>query len=257
MKKLFLVLLLLLSTLHGFDSIQTIILAAGRSSRFDGPLTKLATPVCGTPLVLHPISVAAQLQLPITLVLGHQKELIKQIVQENGYSFDFVIQEKQLGTGHALQCSQSAWKKDNILVLNGDMPMVEVKHIKTICETHIKENADVTFAVSYNIDPDGAFGRIVSNNNGTFIVEKKEFTGTYEEYPLINSGIYIFKRSYIEKYIDMLEKNKKTNEYNITDLVNMANDIGAKISTAQLSYHFGANTKEDIAKVEKIYNQKK
>ncbi len=257
MKKLFLVLLLLLSDLRGFDSIQTIVLAAGRSSRFVGPVTKLATLVCGEPLVLHPISVAAQLQLPITLVLGHQKELIKKIVQDSGYSFNFVIQKKQFGTGHALQCSQPTWTKEHILVLNGDMPMVEVKHIKTVCETHIKENADVTFAVSYNIDPDGAFGRIVTNKNGTFIVEKKDFTGTYQEYPMINSGIYIFRRQYLEKTIDKLEPNAKTNEYNITDLVNMANENGAKIRSAQLSYHFGANTKEDIAKVEKIYDKEK
>ena len=253
MKRVTLLLLLLLSNLRGLDTIQTIILAAGKSSRFEGPVTKLATSVCGTPLILHPIRVAAELQLPLTLVLGHQKELIQEIVHTAGYHFDSVVQEKQLGTGHALQTSRQHWHKDHILVLNGDMPMIGIDDIKTICETHLKEQADATFGVSYNVDPDGAFGRVVTDDKGTFIVEKKDFIGSYKDYPMINSGIYIFKRSYLEKYIDKLVPNKKSGEYNITDLINMANELDAIIRTARGTYHFGANTKEDIEKVEQTY----
>src|SRR5580692_4726335 len=107
------------------NNIQAIVLAAGKASRFNTHKTKLAEPICGQPMILFITTLLEKLGIHTTLVIGHEKEIIKDIVkQRHGESIPFIVQEQQLGTGHALACTASEWKKEHILVINGDMPLI-------------------------------------------------------------------------------------------------------------------------------------
>src|SRR5258708_24057419 len=98
-------------------NIQAIILAAGKSTRFNTERTKLAQTLCGQAMILFPTKLLQQLQITTTTVVGYQQEVIKKIISaEHGDTIAFVVQENQQGTGHALACTKSLWEKDHILV---------------------------------------------------------------------------------------------------------------------------------------------
>src|SRR5687768_15252275 len=98
-------------------TIQAIILAAGKSTRFNTEKTKLLYTICGQAMILFSTKLLEQLHIPTTVIVGYQEELIKNtITKEHNNTITFVTQENQNGTGHALACSQSLWNKDHILV---------------------------------------------------------------------------------------------------------------------------------------------
>src|SRR5207237_2607934 len=95
------------------NNIQAIILAAGKSTRFHTDRTKLAETICGQAMILFPTKLLAQLHIATTIVVGYQQEIIRSLIaQEHTEHFEFAVQEKQEGTGHALACTQASWQKD-------------------------------------------------------------------------------------------------------------------------------------------------
>ncbi len=159
------------------STIQVIILAAGMGSRFKVDTSKMLMPICGQPMVLYPPQLFNKLQIPITIIVGFQKEHVKSaITAANIPNITFVEQPKPLGTGHALLCSQSTWQADNILVMNGDMPLVTNEIIKKLCKQHLEQNAAISLITAYNADPSSTYGRIVLKDGITKIVEANILT---------------------------------------------------------------------------------
>jgi bifunctional UDP-N-acetylglucosamine pyrophosphorylase / glucosamine-1-phosphate N-acetyltransferase len=237
-------------------SVQAVVLAAGRAKRFNTATSKLLATICGQEMVLYGTQALAELKIPTTLVIGYQGELVRQVV-ERFHGTDqvtFVTQERQEGTGHAVLCTRSYWQQEHILVLNGDMPLVTPDLIKALCDAHIKTNATVSLVVAHNTEPSGAYGRIVKEGNTVKIVEAKEFTADINDHPLINAGIYLFKRSFIEQHLPTLEKNKTSNELYITDLVGIASRQQEIIATVTVPFDRvrGINTLKELWTAEQI-----
>jgi bifunctional UDP-N-acetylglucosamine pyrophosphorylase/glucosamine-1-phosphate N-acetyltransferase len=102
-----------------------VVLAAGRSTRFKTQKSKQLYPICGQAMVVYPLRVLESLSIPISLVLGYQRDEIRHEVEREGVKdVAFVVQEEQKGTGHALACTQHTWDKEHLLVLNGDTPLI-------------------------------------------------------------------------------------------------------------------------------------
>src|ERR1700733_13731738 len=121
--------------------VQAIILAAGKSTRFNTEKTKLATTLCGQAMILFPTKLLEDLEISTTVVVGYQQELVKNIIiAEHGNTINFVTQEKQEGTGHALACTQEYWVQDHILVINGDVPLITEETISSLYNEHIKND---------------------------------------------------------------------------------------------------------------------
>ena len=114
------------------NSTQAIILAAGRSSRFNTEKSKLLYSVCGQAMIMYPIKAIAKTKIPITAVLGYRAEEVRSEIEKANLDaqINFVKQEEQLGTGHAVKISREKWEKDNILILNGDAPFLTYELIK-------------------------------------------------------------------------------------------------------------------------------
>ena len=163
--------------------VQAVILAAGKSSRFKTGKTKLIEELCGREMILYPTKLFSSLHVPITMVVGFQKELIEDTVQKHfGDTVLFVEQIEQRGTGDAIKTSQPTWTQDHILVMNGDMPLVATDTVEELYAKHKKEDAAISFVTAHNCDPTaGNYGRIVQDDNSIEIVEAKEFKGDISE----------------------------------------------------------------------------
>lgn len=243
---------LCLGTTH---DVQAIVLAAGHGSRLKTGITKMITPICGQPMVLYTLKLLEKLKLPTTVVIGYQKEVVKAAIEKgNIENIQFAEQTVQLGTGHALLASKPTWHAQTILVLNGDMPLIDELTMRTLIEEHKKNNAAISIATSYNIDPANTFGRIVRENEIVKIVEKKHFTHSITDFPHVNVGMYIIDRAFLEKYAGTVEKNNVTGEFYITDLVEIASRNNLPVITQEFPFDtfYGVNTFQELSQVEQI-----
>jgi bifunctional UDP-N-acetylglucosamine pyrophosphorylase / glucosamine-1-phosphate N-acetyltransferase len=170
----------------------------------------------------------------------------------------FATQEEALGTGHALMCSQIYWAYDNILVLNGDMPLITPDLIAELMHEHIQSDAVITFVTAIPDTMHHAYGRVIINDTSIHIVEAKDFTGdTTKPYP-INAGIYLFKRSFLEQHASALQPNNVQKQLYITDFIGIASKQGLKVNTITCEYDLvrGVNTLTEFSTVNELMRQK-
>ncbi|HEV2917294.1 MAG TPA: NTP transferase domain-containing protein [Candidatus Babeliales bacterium] len=233
--------------------IQAIILAAGMSSRFGLESNKLITPLWGVPLIVHVLQKIEPLDIPITIIIGHQREQIKDAIQTwiKKKSISFVIQEQQKGTGHAIACSKQEWSAEHILILNGDMPLVTQNTITDLYKQHKETNATASFVTAIPDTVDHAYGRVIHDNEIIKIVESKDFVGNRSMLYPINAGIYLFKRDFLYTAIDRLTTNNASKEFYLTDLIGLASVQQNDVSCLQVPFDTirGVNTTIEFAQV--------
>lgn len=238
------------------NNLQAIILAAGKSSRFKTNHSKLLEKICGQEMILYITKLLSGFEVQTTVVVGYQREMIEAAIKNNHQeNINFVHQEQQLGTGHALMCTQELWQNNHILVLNGDVPLITADCIETLYKKHISQNADISFIVAHNIDPDlSAYGRVIQEGSSIKIVEAKDDTRENSEHCCINAGIYLFKKDFLNNNINEISKSKVTGELYITDLINIACKKGFKVETvsAQVDVIRGINTLKELWAAEQI-----
>lgn len=238
------------------QKLQAIVLAAGKSIRFKTGKSKLLERICGQEMITYPIKVLSQLNIDITTVVGYEKEKIQEILQTASNTYiQFITQEKQLGTGHALKCTKQLWNKEYILVLNGDIPLITKDIIKKLYDKHIETKAAISFVIAHNPDPSmKSYGRIVKTQNTIQIVEARHFSGDTHEHCCINAGIYIISKDFLLKSIDDIEENRSVKEFYLTDLIKIASDHNKTISTLSAPFDRirGVNTHEELWAVEQI-----
>lgn len=242
------------NNMNDYSDIQGVILAAGGSTRFKTGISKLRYPVCGREMVMYPVSLLNSMGIGSTLVVGFQQEAIRYIVNNSELGASFVEQKEQLGTGHALLCSRSMWHANNILVMNGDVPLITKKTIEKLCQQHMEHNAAISVVAAHNVDPNGTYGRIVQESDVSKIVEAKHFTYDIKDYPLINAGIYLINKAFLEDFLGRVERNKQTHEFYITDLVEIASANGVPVTVLQVPFDTirGVNTLKELAALEHI-----
>jgi bifunctional UDP-N-acetylglucosamine pyrophosphorylase/glucosamine-1-phosphate N-acetyltransferase len=235
-----------------FD-VQAIILAAGKATRFNTGNTKVLEKICGQEMILYPTRLLEALKIATTVVIGHQKKVVQKIVQKvHGTKIDFVTQEEQRGTGHALLCAQPTFKKQHILIMNADVPLVDSAIIKELYERHCATNAVISFVTAHNTDPDSRYGRVIEENGKLAIVEANEFDGDYTQHCCINAGIYIAQREFLTTTLATLQETNT--EIYITDLIKKASEKNLTVTTLKAAYDAvrGVNTYEELWAVEQI-----
>jgi bifunctional UDP-N-acetylglucosamine pyrophosphorylase / glucosamine-1-phosphate N-acetyltransferase len=218
-------------------NLQAVVLAAGKASRFKTGRSKLLEKLCGQEMGLYPIKLLESLHIPTTIVVGYQKEAVTAMIQENVHvPVIFVTQPEQLGTGHAVACTKQTWQAHNILVLNGDAPLVTPEIIQSLYESHQRTNATISLVTAHFPEPSDSYGRIVTQNNKIAIVEPKEFTASSEENPWINAGIYLFRRTFLEEYCSKLTQDNVQKEFYLVDLIHMASSLGHHVELVSAPY---------------------
>ena len=187
--------------INNLQDIQAVILAAGRATRFHTNTTKLAYPICGQAMILFPTKLLQSLNIPTIVVVGYQQELIKNIIASENINVDFVTQEKQEGTGHAVACSKHLWNRDHILVMNGDVPFVTAEVITKLYNKHIEHDAAISFVTSSDPDETAkAYGRVLTIDGTIRIIEAKDFKENINNYNCVNAGIYLINKKFLEDF---------------------------------------------------------
>lgn len=245
------------------DKLQTIIMAAGRSSRFKTKRSKLTEKICGQEMILYTTKALEKLKIPTAVIVGYKKEeLQKVITKQHGNKITFIEQKEQKGTAHALMCSKPIWDKEHLLIMNADTPLVPASLLVDLWQHHITSNAAVSFVSAHNIDPSlDSYGKVITDQDIVKIVEAKDYAAMIKQDPskktdscCINAGIYIFKKSFLEKAIPQLQSSSVTAEFYITDLISIASTggDGVEVVDAPIDQVRGINTLRELWIAEQI-----
>jgi bifunctional UDP-N-acetylglucosamine pyrophosphorylase/glucosamine-1-phosphate N-acetyltransferase len=235
--------------------IQAIILAAGKSTRFNTGRTKLIEKICGQEMIVYPIKLFKNLAIPTTLVLGYQKEIIEDVLRTHEIDdCQIVYQDEQRGTAHAVLCSKSTWNSEYILVINGDMPLVSHSILEKLFTTHEEQKATISFVTSHSEGSLGGYGRVIQEGNNIKIVEAKEFKGDATEHCCINAGIYLINRDFLEQHIQQIQPSAIAKELYFTDLIKLASDGNHRVATISAPFDQirGINTFKELWASEQI-----
>jgi bifunctional UDP-N-acetylglucosamine pyrophosphorylase/glucosamine-1-phosphate N-acetyltransferase len=220
------------------ESLDCIILAAGKSSRFISPRSKLLFPLCGRPLLLHLLTNLKKLLLEPILVLGHQEDQIKAALADDHFfsSLKTVTQHDQQGTAHATAMGFSAVTKEHVLIINGDMPLLSAETLGDCINLHMKSDADITICTAKTDTPTG-YGRLIHNEKKSWIQEEKNCSEQEKKCTIINAGIYLFKSALLKTALQSMQKDQKSNEYFLPDLINNELAKGASLKTYEADFN--------------------
>ena len=211
----------------------------------------------GKSLLQHVFDAINPLSDSINIVIGNEGELIKNSINHN--SINWVIQKKQLGTGHAVQQVKTDINdKSTCIILYGDVPLISTNTIKLL----IDQSQLTGFSIlSVTLDDPSGYGRIVRDKNKLIqaIIEHKDADSDKQKINEINTGIMAIQGSLLKKYISQLEPNNKQGELYLTDIVEIAVSDNVTISSLvcdNVSEVMGINNKNQLAEAERIYQQK-
>ena len=230
-------------------NLQALILAAGISTRFNTTKTKLSYSLCGQEMIAYPLKLLKTMNIPTTLIVGYQKELVVEIAKKYDPSCNYAEQKEQKGTGHAVLCAQESLTADHILVLNGDVPLLKKEHLEHLIAAHKKKNAVISCIAAYNADPSvTGYGRIITEDDKVTIVEQRDFTGDPQVHCRFNAGIYLIKRSFLLCALQELQLHTNAGEWYITDLIEAASsqDLPIEIIDAPFDEIRGINTLQEL-----------
>lgn len=248
------------------QTIQAIVLAAGASRRFNTTLPKLCTPLCGKPLIFHPLMLLVKQNMPITCIIGHQSDLVRKTIEQAAKELEitapvtFVEQKEQRGTGHAVLCSQSAWQAEHLLILSGDTPLFMPDSLHRLIEEHLTHQNVITFACCPNASPESdGMARVVREPGRLHTIEARH-DNLHERtnQDLLNAGIYLFKRSFLETFLPKLKPNPESSEVYLPELIELASTHQLRVSyfTVPFSEARGVNTLEELAEAEQSLRAK-
>jgi bifunctional UDP-N-acetylglucosamine pyrophosphorylase/glucosamine-1-phosphate N-acetyltransferase len=235
--------------------VNIVILAAGQGKRMHSRLPKVLHLLAGRPLLGHTLATAAQLQPEsLCVVYGHGGERVRDAFPE-GKHITWVLQDQQLGTGHALKQALPHLKKDQpTLVLFGDVPLTGTATLE-----RLREAAGSGMAVlTVELDQPKGYGRIVRDRTGAIqrIVEEKDATAEERALREINTGIMILPTDRLKAWLGKLGNNNAQKEYYLTDVVALAAAEGMDIQSARpdaLWETLGVNSRVQLAQLERVH----
>ena len=237
------------------NNLQAVVLAAGKSTRFNTNRSKLVEKICGQEMILYPVRLLENLKIKTTLVVGYQKDEIINLVKKKDPYVNFIEQTEQLGTGHAVAITKDSWQAEHILIINGDAPLLTEEAIKKLYEKHLETDSAISFVVAHNIDPSlKSYGRVIEEGNKLKIVEAKDDEIKDRRDCCINAGVYLVKTSFLKSAINEVKKSSVTGEFYITKLIEMANEKDLCVSTITESFDTirGINTLKELWVAEQI-----
>lgn len=239
--------------LENVYSITSIILAAGEGKRMYSKVPKVLHKVCGMPMVSHVINCARELgDVEPVVVIGHGADQVRNAIS----GVKFVVQEKQLGTGHAVMQAENYITNTDVLVLYGDTPLLKPETLKKMYELHKSEGYGATVLTSRFDDPTG-YGRIIRNRENLVeaIVEDKDADADTKAIKEINSGIYFFDGGKLKEALKQLNNNNSQGEYYLTDVIGIMRGKGTKIGaylTDDTEEIMGVNNRYQLSQADTI-----
>ena len=237
-----------------------VVLAAGKGTRLKSTRAKALFQLSGRPLVWYPIDACRGAGIErIVVVVGHQAD---QVCAAVGEGCEFVTQEPQLGTGHALaQCRGALGDfAGAIVVLYADTPMIDEQVIDRFLGEHLAADADASVLTAVLDDP-GDLGRIVRGEGGDVIaiVERRDCTPEQAAIKEINTGAYCFESPAIFEVLEDIRPENAQAEYYLTDAVAGLIARGGRVQAVpdpNADVALGVNTRIDLARAEALLRER-
>jgi len=237
------------------SALNIIILAAGKGTRMYSDLPKVLHTLAGKPLVQHVLECGISLQpQQMCVVYGHGGEAVPQAMQQ--YGAKFVIQEPQLGTGHAVQQAMPHLQDNShTLILYGDVPLIQHSTLH-----QMQQAGDGLVLLTVDLDNPSGYGRIVRNQEGDVqrIVEQKDASAEELEISEVNTGIMLAPTAKLREWLGKLRNDNAQSEYYLTDIVAMAVEQGVAVHTVQPAHGWeveGINNKMQLASLERVWQK--
>ena len=239
---------------------SVVILAAGKGTRMKSDVPKVLHPVAGEPMLSHAVKAAQGVgAAQILVVVGYGAEQVK---AQMGSELDYVLQDPQLGTGHAMQLALPALSADDgeLIVTYGDMPLLSAKILADLRSYRQQKNA-AAVVLTTRMDPPGSFGRILRNKAGDLlaIVENKDCSPEQKEINEVNVAVYCFSLPPLKKALTRLSNNNAQGEYYLTDVIALLREDQQEVA-AMLSDDaeacLGVNDLLDLQRADQIMRRR-
>ena len=239
--------------------VTAVVLAAGQGTRMHSKKPKVLHPLLGRPMAEYALKTAQQVtgSKPV-VVIGHEADTIRAALEG---AADFVLQQPQLGTGHAVYQAQALLrgKTDLVLVTYADMPLVTAETLAGLVEAQKGHNGPVTMLTLIAEDPRG-FGRVVRGPNGEVqaIVEQVQATAEQLAIRELNAGVYCIQADWLWDTLERVPLSPK-GEYYLTDIVALAVSEGLSVQAHQFtdpSEAVGINTRVHLAEAEAVMRRR-
>lgn len=235
------------------NKLTMIILAAGKGTRMKSPLPKVLHPVAGRPMIEKVIIASKKAgATDLRVIVGHGQKLVRSVVEPMGVHC--FAQEQQLGTADAVKSAQIESLDGDVVIMNGDHPLIEAEDIQKFVKTFRDEKYDLAVVTAVVKKP-GEFGRIVRHMGQLkAIVEAKDASADTLKIREINTGIYIVKAKVLAEYLPQIKNHNAKNEFYITDLISLCLEDQCKVMPLKASpkVAVGVNTQAELAKATKL-----
>jgi len=237
------------------SATRSIILAAGKGSRMNSDLAKVLHALNGRPMILYSVETARLVTgQPPVLVIGHQADEVRAVV---GSQAEYVFQDRQLGTAHAVQQAERALSghADRLLVTSGDMPLFTTDTLSALVKRQ-EANSGPLSMLTVTVDDPRGFGRIVRGRDGRVKAVVEEAVATPEQLAIreLNVGAYCVAGDWLWEALRRIPVSP-VGEYYLTDLVEVAVRQGLRVEAIAVTdprEAIGINTLQHLAEAEQM-----
>ncbi len=242
--------------------LEIIILAAGKGTRMNSDKPKVLTEINDRPMLSYLLDTLKKIRKEPLLVLGYKADEVKKIFGKN---HRYVLQEQQLGTGHAVHeaISDVSPLSKYVMVLYGDQPLINEQTIEKLYESHKKQKRSPVTLGTVVVDDfcDWRknffdFGRIIRNDKNKIekIIEKKDATTSELEIKELNPSYFCFNFKWLIKNITKIGKKNVQGEYYLTDIIGIAKNQGFELNSIIIPAHeaLGVNSIEQLEHIKKF-----
>ncbi|MBW4084883.1 bifunctional UDP-N-acetylglucosamine diphosphorylase/glucosamine-1-phosphate N-acetyltransferase GlmU [Paenibacillus sp. S150] len=239
---------------------MAVVLAAGQGKRMKSKLYKVLHPVCGKPMVGHVLDTVKATGCQRTVVVvGHGAEEVKAYV---GQDAEYVLQETQLGTGHAVKQAKDllGGEAGTTVVICGDTPLITAETLEGLMALHEGQSAAATVLTAVMEQPAG-YGRIIRGEDGGVlkIVEQKDCTSEEAAVDEINTGTYCFDNAKLFAALEKVTNSNNQQEYYLTDVIGILRaqgDIVLGYQAHDAAESIGVNDRLALSEAESLMRQR-
>ena len=229
--------------------ITAVVLSAGKGSRMHCSLPKSLHPVAGQPILARILVSLKKTNVDdIRVVINEEHNHLIQPVAE-AFKAQVHFQNEKVGTAAAVLSAQTNEQTGNVLIVNGDHPLIAPADLENIIKTFQKESADICIGSCIKKDP-GDYGRIIRQGKKIIaIAEKDSLTHESKKINEVNAGIYLVKAEWLFTCLSQIKNQNSKGEYCLTDMVSISVNKGKKVLTCSVSEEsaFGVNTQRELA----------